>query len=54
MEVLTVFKQIELGSYIYTVMGYKDKPSTVHINNTKTNKNSVIVPIEVLEDLLAL
>ena len=52
MEVLTVFHEIEKGSYVYQVMGYNDKASMVHINNIKTNEDSVIVPIEVLQRLL--
>lgn len=52
MDVLTVFDQVAKGSYIYTVMGYNDKPSVIHINNHKTNNNSVIVPIEVLKGLI--
>ena len=52
MDVLTVFDQIEKGSYVYSIMGYNDKPSMVHINNSKTNNNSVIVPLEVLKEFI--
>jgi hypothetical protein len=52
MEVLTVINQVQKGSYVYSVMGYDEKPSFVHINSTKTNGNSVLVPIEVLHDLI--
>ena len=48
LNVLTLVSSKQQGSYTYNVMsnGY------IHINNHKTNGNSVIVPTNVLLDLI--
>ena len=51
-EPLIVMHQIEAGSFVYSIMGYGDTPSFLHIDSTKTNNNSVLVPIEVVRNLL--
>lgn len=48
MKVLTVKKELVKGGYTYSLMSN----NTVHINNHKTNKNSVLVPVEDLKELL--
>lgn len=48
MQVLTVLKTITKGSYTYNLMSN----NMVHINNNKTNSDSVIVPIEVIQKLI--
>lgn len=48
MEVLTVKKELVKGDYTYSLMSNEN----VHINNHKTNKNSVMVPAEDLRELL--
>ena len=51
-KVLTCIKTIKRGSYTYQLLGHNKAPTYVHINNTRTNKDSVIVPINVLHELL--
>lgn len=48
MEVLTVIKTISKGSYTYNLMSN----DMVHINNIKSNKDSVIVPLSAIKELI--
>ena len=52
MKVLKVIKSVDDGEYILSLMGARGLPTHVHINNYKTNKNSVIVPLGSLNALL--
>ena len=51
-HVLQVTDCFQEGSYTYSVLGYSNKPSFLHINNHKTNKNSVLVPIDVIKNII--
>jgi hypothetical protein len=48
MKVLTALKTITKGSYTYNLMSN----NMIHINNHKTNSDSVIVPLEAIEKLI--
>lgn len=48
MEVISVKKTLTKGDWTYSLMSN----NYVHINNNKTNKNSVMVPAEYLLELL--
>ena len=51
MKVMTIKESKVVGSYKYDLMGVDDEITHIHIDNIKNNKNSVIVPIQVLADL---
>ena len=48
MRVLTVVKTISNKQYVYNLMSN----NMIHINNTRTNKDSVIVPLSIIEELI--
>lgn len=48
MKVLTVDKTIIRGNYTYSLMG-----DYIHIDNHKTNSNSMIVPTSAIKELLS-
>lgn len=50
MSILKVAKQVKGRNHTYSVMK-SDTRVYVHINNTKTNDDSVIVPLEELSKL---
>ena len=52
MKVMTVKKEIKHGSYTQQLMGADDEPTHLHINNHKTNKDSVMIPLSAVNDLL--
>ena len=52
MQVLRVITSLEKGDYTCTLMGV-DRPSHALINNHKTNKSSVLVPVSALRELLS-
>lgn len=52
MNVLKVVKQVKDDKHVYSLME-SDNQLYVHINNYVTNKNSVIVPLEKLSELLS-
>lgn len=51
LEVMTNHKKIVTKNFTYNLIGAK-VPTHVHINNHETNKQSVIVPIDILKELL--
>lgn len=53
MSVLEVTCQTIHGGYTLSLMGSAGKPKFVHINNHKTNQDSVLVPLWAIEQLLA-
>ena len=52
MEVMTVKKVSDNGTYKISLMGVGDSITHAHIDNHKTKKNSVIVPIKFLTQSL--
>jgi len=50
--VLTITDQYEEGPWVYTLLGYNNKPTFLHINNHVTNKNSVLVPLDVVKNII--
>ncbi len=53
MQVMTAHKTIKTKTKTIKLMG-ADKPTHIHINDTATNKNSVLVPIEDIKNILEL
>ncbi len=53
MKVMTGHKKIKAKNKTITLMGV-DKPTHILINDTATNKNSVLVPIEDIKKILEL
>lgn len=51
-KVLTCTKTINRGNYTYKLMAADKVVTHVHINNDKTNNDSVIVPVDILKELL--
>tara|TARA_R110000822_G_scaffold181007_1_gene320699 strand:+ start:951 stop:1187 length:237 start_codon:yes stop_codon:yes gene_type:complete len=52
MKVLTTLKSITTKKYTYNLLGSsKEGPTHIHINNTQSNKDSVIVPLKALQKL---
>lgn len=51
LQVMTKHKEIRSGDFTYELMGV-NKPTHVHVNNHKTNKQSMLLSINVLKDLL--
>ena len=52
MKVLTTLKNITTKKYNYNLLGNsKDGPTHLHINNTQSNEDSVIVPLKALQGL---
>ena len=49
---LTVKKTIKDNTYVYSLMGNNSEVTHVHVNNIKTNSNSALLPISMLEELL--
>ena len=52
MKVMTTKKTIVKGKFTYKLTGIDDTVTHVHINNHKSNKQSVIVPVEAIWELL--
>ena len=52
MEVLTKVKTLKRGCYTYELMATKGKATHLHINNHKTNKSSVIVRLDVINNFI--
>lgn len=50
--VLMVTDQYLEGPWVYTLLGYNNKPTFLHINNIKTNNNSVLVPLDVVMNII--
>ena len=50
-KVLNVILKIEEGDYTYSVLGHDKKPCWVHIDNHRSKKNSVLVPIEIIHKI---
>jgi|TARA_R110000744_G_scaffold307452_1_gene415614 hypothetical protein len=52
MKVLTTLKSINTKKYTYNLLGTsKKEPTHLHINNTQSSKDSVIVPLKALQEL---
>ncbi len=51
-DVLVNGRRVDTGIYIITEICSQGKPKYLHFNNYKTNKNSVIVPIEEIKKIL--
>ena len=49
----TIFKTRDYGSYEYLVVGYGSTPSFIQITNKKDTINSVMLPLTILDELLA-
>jgi len=52
-KVMTAYKTIETKSKTIKIMG-ASKPTHIHINDTATNKNSVLVPVADIKKILEL
>ena len=53
MKVMTIHKTIKTKTKVIKLVGV-DKPTHIHINDTATNKNSVLVPIDDIKNILEL
>ena len=53
MQVMTAHKTIKTKTKTIKLMGV-DKPTHIHINDTETNKNSVLVRIDDIKNILEL
>ena len=52
MKVLTTLKSITTKKYTYNLLGSsKEEPTHIHINNTQSNKESVVVTLKALQKL---
>ena len=49
---LKVEKTIKDNTYVYSLMSTDSKVTHIHVNNIKTNSNSALLPISMLEELL--
>ena len=50
--VLMITDQYLEGNWCYSLMGYNSKPTFLHINNIKTDNNSVLVPLDVVMNII--
>jgi hypothetical protein len=47
LKAMEVKKRMSIGDYTYELLGTEEEASHIHINNHKTNNDSVLVPLDV-------